>query len=94
MPNVCNQKSFTVSTNLIDTFNPNVIEFDSEGEYVYLDLVYKTIEEQYHTLRVCFEVVETNGHDFVLGNDVLQKYFYDTQGIVFEFGEVRIYKRE
>ena len=61
-----------ISSNLIDSLNPSVIEQDYDGEYVMLDLNFVTKEGVSCTLRVCFDVIHTESNDFVLADDVLQ----------------------
>ena len=90
----CVNSKSCISTYLIDSMNPNIIECDDYGEHVYLDLIYKTVEGQIHTLKVCFDIVESDGYDFILADDVLQNYYYDSEGIMFDGGEVRVYTRD
>ena len=82
-----------ISTNLVCNIDPSVIEVDSNGEYVTLDLIYRTYEGEEYTKTVTFDVVDTAGHEFVLADDVLQNYHYGNHGIFFEGGEVKIYQR-
>ena len=87
-----NSRSF-ISSNLIDSINPIVIEHDFDGEFVALDLINKTIEGVNCKLTVNFDVENNGGNDFVLGNDVLRNYNYDNEGILLEEGEVIVYFR-
>ena len=45
-------------------------------------------------LSVFFDVVQTYGNEFILGDDILNSFTYDDEGILFDQGEVRIYWRE
>ena len=87
-----NTKSF-ISSNLIDAINPSVIEEDYNGEFVILDLEFVTKEGEYCTLTVRFDVVHTNGYDFVLAYDMLEQYCYDNHGIFVDEGEIKVYTR-
>ena len=82
-----------ISASIIDSLNPNVIERDNYGEFVDLDLIFKTLEGQRQSLTVRFQVLEIEGNDFVLGDDVPQDFSYDSDGIMFNEGEVRVYIR-
>ena len=82
-----------ISASIIDSLNPNVIEQDNYGEFVDLDLIFKTLEGQRQSLTVRFQVSEIEGNDFVFGDDVLQDFSYDSDGIMFNEGEVRVYMR-
>lgn len=83
-----------ISANLVDSFDPSLIEqVDDDREYVVLNLNYKTIDGQHDVLTACFEVVESNSFEFVLGDDYLHHYYYGNEGIILEGGEVKIYSR-
>ena len=83
----------SISSNLIDSLNPSVIEQDYDGEYVMLDLNFVTKEGVSCTLTVCFDVIYTEGNEFILADDVLQNYCYDNHGIFVEEGEIKVYTR-
>ena len=92
LDNEVNSLSY-ISASLIDALNPDVIEQDCYGEVVRLEVIYKTIDGQKYSFIVPFQVLETEGNDFVLGNDALSNYYYANEGIFFDGGEVRIYAR-
>ena len=82
-----------ISANLVDSFDPSLIEQDYDGEYVMLDLNFVTKEGVSCTLTVCFDVIYTEGNEFILADDVLQNYCYDNHGIFVEEGEIKVYTR-
>ena len=89
-----NEGSFSyISANLIDKINPSAIQIDENGEYARLDLIFMTREGEECEMDVCFNVIETDGNEFVLGDDVLQDYDYDIKGIYFYEGKVKVYIR-
>ena len=59
-----NSRSY-ISSNLIDSINPMVIEHDFDGEFVTLDLINKTIEGEKCKLTVHFDVVINGGNVFI-----------------------------
>ena len=66
---------------------------DSKGQYVVLNLFFNTLDGEENSITVYFDVIQTDAHEFVLGNDVLTNFFYDNEQLFLEGGEVKIYIR-
>ena len=83
-----------ISANLISNLDPSAIKMDEDGEYACLDLIFRTRDGDECIKNVAFDVIDTDGNEFVLGNEFLQNYYYDSRGIIFREGEVKVYFRD
>ena len=83
-----------ISANLISNLDPSAIQMDENGEYACLDLIFRTRDGEECIKNVAFDVMDTDGNEFVLGDDFLQDYDYDSKGILFKEGEVKVYFRD
>ena len=66
---------------------------DSNGDFVNLDLDYKTVDGEEQTLTVCFDVIQTSSFVFVLGEETLAQFEFDELGLFLEGGEVPLIYR-
>ena len=82
-----------ISANLIDSIDPSLVQQDSQGQYAVLTLFFPTQNGEENSITVYFDVILTDAHEFVLGNDVLTNYPYDNERLFLEDGEVKIYIR-
>ena len=88
-----NEPRSYISANLIDSLDPSLVEQDSNGQYVVLNLIFNTLDGVEECLSATFDVTLTYGNEFVLGNDLIQSFSYGNEGIILDGGEVRIYSR-
>ena len=92
---VSGTRSF-ISGNLIDAINPNLVRYDDDGDpYVklHLDFLHKDTKD-YHTYTFYFDVVETNGFDFVLSRNYLREYYLDSDTLGLPYGDVQVYQSQ
>ena len=82
-----------ISEDLVSNIDPSLIQSDSDGNFIMLNLDYKTVDGHEDTIMICFDVIQTNSFDFVLGDETLENYESDELGLFLEGGEVPLYFR-
>ena len=83
-----------ISLRLLQNIDPSLIREDELGSYAKLHFTFNNTdqnnEEAWYTYTFNFNVIDTEGFEFFIGNDILANYDMDRQNLYLEGGAVPI----